>query len=182
MLRLRSVLSFLSGIVVAGVVVGLAAFALPSSDAETGILNAKTDPAPNFQLETIDGEVFRLKEHRGKVVVVNFWGTWCPPCRREIPDLISLQSEFGDQGLQVVGIALERSAGVKKVRRFAEQQEINYPVGLGDRSITQKYGGIRGVPTTVVIDAEGQIRGRLTGQVTEKMLRPGIERLLKEAS
>lgn len=180
--RWRTVFSFIGGVVVAGAIVALAAFALPSASEDRGSENENADPAPNFQLETVDGEVFRLQAQRGKVVVVNFWGTWCPPCREEIPDLVSLQSEFGDEGLQVVGIALERSAGVKDVRRFAERQNINYPVGLGDGSITRKYGGVRGVPTTIVIDAEGQIRGRLTGQVTEKMLRPGLKRLLKDAS
>lgn len=179
--RWTSILSFLGGALLAGLVVVLVSSGRPSSGPQQGFEETE-DPAPNFQLQTIDGDVFRLKEHRGKVVVLNFWGTWCPPCREEIPDLVSLQKELGDDGLQVVGVALERNAGVKKVRAFAEKQNINYPVGLGDGSITQKYGGIRRVPTTVVIDADGKIRGRLTGQVTEKMLRPGLKRLLDNIS
>lgn len=180
--RWRSVYAFFAGLLVAGAAVAVAAFAGASTGYENTSQSATADPAPDFQLETIGGEVFHLKEHRGEVVVLNFWGTWCGPCRQEIPHLVSLQERFGDEGLQVVGVALERGAGVKRVRKFAKQRDINYPVGLGDGTIVRKYGGVRGVPTTIVIDADGQIRGRVTGRVTEEMLRPGIERLLKDAS
>lgn len=173
---------FLGAVSVLGVAMLVWAFGPEAPGTGERSVGEGADPAPDFRLETIEGEVFHLKAHRGEVVVLNFWGTWCGPCRQEIPHLVSLQRTFGEEGLQVVGVALERGAGVERVRKFAKQRNINYPVGLGDGTIVRKYGGVRGVPTTIVIDAEGQIRGRLTGRVTEAMLRPGLKRLLKDAS
>lgn len=138
--------------------------------------------APDFILETLEGDSFRLRDHRGEVVVLNFWGTWCPPCRREIPIFVKLQQEFADQGLQFVGVALERDAGPEKVQAFAEKMNINYPIGLGNGRIAQKYGGVRGLPKTFIIGPEGEIRGHIPGMVTESMLRPGLEKLLEETS
>jgi cytochrome c biogenesis protein CcmG/thiol:disulfide interchange protein DsbE len=141
-----------------------------------------SDEAPNFSLKTLSGNTFRLKEHRGKVVVLNFWGTWCPPCREEIPMFVKLQRELGDEGLQFIGVALERSAGPEEVRAFTQKMDMNYPVGLGDGSIAQKYGGVRGLPMTFIIGPDGTIRGHIPGMATESMLRPGLEKLLKKTS
>jgi cytochrome c biogenesis protein CcmG/thiol:disulfide interchange protein DsbE len=138
-----------------------------------------SDEAPNFSLKTLSGDTFRLNEHRGKVVVLNFWGTWCPPCREEIPMFVKLQRELGDEGLQFVGVALERSAGPEEVRAFTQKMDMNYPVGLGDGSIARKYGGVRGLPMTFIIGPDGIIQGHIPGMATESMLRPGLEKLLK---
>jgi cytochrome c biogenesis protein CcmG/thiol:disulfide interchange protein DsbE len=138
--------------------------------------------APNFTLDRLNGDTFVLEEHRGKVVVLNFWATWCPPCRKEIPDFVRMQRALGEEGLQFVGVALERSAGPEEVRAFAEKMNINYPIGLGDGSIAQTYGGVRGLPMTFVIGPDGAIRGRIPGRTTEARLRPALETLLEEAS
>lgn len=144
--------------------------------------DADSPEAPNFTLDTLGGDPFRLRDHRGEVVVLNFWATWCPPCRREIPTFVKLQRELGDEGLQFVGVALERSAGPEEVRAFAEKMNVNYPVGLGDGTIAQKYGGVRGLPRTFVIGPEGKIRGHIRGMATESVLRPGLKKLLEETS
>jgi len=115
-------------------------------------------------------------------VVLNFWGTWCPPCREEIPMFVKLQRELGNEGLQFVGVALERSAGPKEVRAFTQKMDMNYPVGLGDGSIARKYGGVRGLPMTFIIGPDGIIQGHIPGMATESMLRPGLEKLLKQTS
>jgi cytochrome c biogenesis protein CcmG/thiol:disulfide interchange protein DsbE len=138
------------------------------------------DEAPPFTLETLDGPDVRLRDLRGEVVVLNFWATWCPPCRREIPDFVQLQRELGDEGVQFVGVALERSAGPEEVRAFADRMDINYPIGLDDGTIAQTYGGVRTLPTTFVIGPEGHIRKRIPGMTTERMLRPLLESLLEE--
>jgi cytochrome c biogenesis protein CcmG/thiol:disulfide interchange protein DsbE len=138
--------------------------------------------APDFSLETLSGDTFRLQEHRGDVVVLNFWATWCPPCREEIPMFVELQQELGAQGLQFVGIALERSAGPDEVRAFAEKMDINYPIGMGDGRIAKKYGGVRGLPMTFIIGPDGTVEGHIPGRATESMLRPGLEELLEEAT
>ena len=174
--------SFLWFIVVGGVAAmtvggGALEVAAQSSDSQ-----ATTEEAPDFALQTLDDESFRLQDHQGEVVVLNFWATWCAPCRREIPHFVTMQKELGDQGLQFVGVALERDAGPDKVRAFAEKMEINYPVGLGDGSIAEKYGGVRGLPMTFIIGPEGTIREHVRGMTTESMIRPTLEALLKEAS
>jgi cytochrome c biogenesis protein CcmG/thiol:disulfide interchange protein DsbE len=173
--------SFVAGLLVTGGLVALVMAEQPDSPAAPGPQGTRTE-APNFVLETLDGDTFRLNDHRGEVVVLNFWATWCPPCRREIPDFVSMQRDLGDQGLQFVGVALERSAGPEKVRAFADQMGINYPIGMGDGSIAQKYGGVRGLPMTFVIGPEGTIRKHIPGMTTEERLRPVLKSLLQDAS
>lgn len=144
---------------------------------------SETNPAaPDFSLETIDGDTFRLSQHQGEVVVLNFWATWCGPCRHEIPGFIELQRQHADRGLQFVGVALQRGAGTDAVRRYAEHMGMNYPVGVDDGTIAQKYGGVRRLPTTVVIGPEGTVRQRIPGIVPVKMLRSGLERLLPDGA
>jgi len=166
-------------------VVGVTAATIFSSDAPPS--SAWIEPetprdAPNFTLDRLNGDTFALEEYRGQVVVLNFWATWCPPCRKEIPDFVRMQRDLGDEGLQFVGVALERNPDPEAVRDFAEKMNINYPVGLGDGSIAQKYGGVRGLPMTFVIGPDGTIRGRIPGRTTESRLRPALETLLEEAS
>jgi cytochrome c biogenesis protein CcmG/thiol:disulfide interchange protein DsbE len=170
------------GIAVVGVTAASIFSSGESSPPRAWIEPADSQRAPNFTLDRLNGDSFRLKEHRGEVVILNFWATWCPPCREEIPDFVSLQEDLGDQGVQFVGVALERNPDPQAVRDFAEKMNINYPVGLDDGSISQKYGGIRGLPTTFVIGPEGEIRGRIPGRTTEEMLRPALEKLLEETS
>lgn len=136
--------------------------------------------APAFTLETVDGNQFQLDEHRGNVVVLNFWATWCPPCRREIPDFVKLQRKYGNQGLQFVGVALQPEAEVDAVETFAEQVSINYPVGLDDGTIAQQYGGVRSLPTTFLIGPEGKVRERFAGIASRSRLHAELEDLLEE--
>lgn len=134
--------------------------------------------APEIALETIDGDVFRLGEHHGEVVVLNFWATWCAPCRHEIPGFIELQRAYADRGVQFVGIALQRGAGTEAVRTYTENTGINYPVGIDEGTISQKYGGVRRLPTTFVIGRDGTVQGRYSGLVPKKRLQAGLERLI----
>jgi peroxiredoxin len=173
--------SFAAGLLVTGGLFALILTEQPDSPAAAGPQGTHTE-APTFALRTLSGETFRLEAHRGEVVVLNFWATWCPPCRREIPDFVSLQKDLGDQGLQFVGVALERSAGPEEVRAFADKMGINYPIGLGDGSIAKKYGGVRGLPMTFVIGPDGKIRKHVPGMTTEDRLRPVLESLLQESS
>jgi thiol-disulfide isomerase/thioredoxin len=125
--------------------------------------------AQDFTFEK-DGKTHSFLEYtKGKVVFLNFWGTWCPPCRKEIPDIIEINKELKDKDFLVIGIALERPGGdpAEKVKSYAESQGINYINFVADRSvigqIVNAYGGIEGVPTTYIIDRNANIHRKIVG-------------------
>ena len=112
--------------------------------------------APGWGLTDLDGKLVHSTDFKGKVVVLDFWATWCPPCRAEIPGFIALQKKYAAQGLTVVGVSVDE-AGLKTVKAFALKNGINYPVVLTDSKIVEAYGGIDGLPTTFIIDRTGLI-------------------------
>lgn len=131
--------------------------------------------APAFTLTDLNGSSVSLSDFRGKVVILDFWATWCPPCKREIPDFIKLQSQYGSNGLQVVGIALDQP---DKVRSFAQQNGMNYPVLMGNDQIAALYGGIEGIPTTFIVDKNGDIVNRFVGFRPREDFEAEINKLL----
>lgn len=134
--------------------------------------------APNFTLPGYrDGQPIRLSSYRGKVVLVNFWATWCPPCRGEIPDFIRVQQALRPQGFEIIGISLD-DGGAKDVAPFAAQFGINYTVALGNEQVTASYGGIRGIPTSFLIDREGRVAQTFPGAIDGATLRAAVEALL----
>jgi peroxiredoxin len=133
--------------------------------------------APDFVLPTMSGEPFHLAGHRGQVLVLNFWATWCAPCRIEIPEFIEIQDELGDEGVQFLGISMDEE-GFEVVRPFAEEMEINYPLVIDVGEIAEMYGGIYALPTTIIVDREGYIRHKVPGMLTRSSLLPIIEALL----
>ncbi len=137
--------------------------------------NAGVVAAPEFRLLDLQGRPVALSAFRGKVVILDFWATWCPPCRREIPDFVSLQNQYKDQGLQIVGVALDEA---DKVHGFAEANGMNYPVLLGDDNVAALYGGISGIPTTFIIDRRGNIVERFEGFTQRSVFESKIKQLL----
>ncbi len=135
--------------------------------------------APDFELPTLEGETFRLSDHRGKVVLLNFWATWCAPCRAEIPDFIKLQQKLGEDQLLIVGISLDEE-GEEVVRPFVEKMGINYPVVIDDGSVARLYGGVYAIPTTVIVDPSGNIYRRFEGMTNERALLKILAPLLQE--
>lgn len=120
------------------------------------------EAAPDFTLGTIDGEELALSEFKGKVIILNFFATWCPPCRRKIPGFIELYNRYRDQGLEIIGVSVDRDKGA--LISFVRNQKINYSIVLAGKSkITEDYGGIRGIPTTFIIDQELKIRSKHIG-------------------
>jgi len=130
-------------------------------------------PAPAFTVKDLDGRDIAPASLRGKVVIVNFWATWCGPCRAEIPDLVALQDKYKDT-LQVIGIS-EDEAGVDVVRRFAAEHKINYPVAMMTPEIEKMYPGITALPTSFILDRESRVVqkhvGMLTARTTEFEMR-----------
>lgn len=112
--------------------------------------------APSWELADLEDKTVRSTDFKGKVVVLDFWATWCPPCRAEIPDFIALQKKYTSQGLTVIGVSVDQ-ASLKTVKAFAEKNGINYPVVLADNKIADSFGGIDGLPTTFIIDRKGNI-------------------------
>lgn len=139
---------------------------------------ADLKPAPDFSMpDHATAKTIKLSDFKGKVVILDFWATWCPPCREEIPGFISLQKKYGDEGLQVVGVALDQQ-GAKVVTPFVKEYKINYPIGIGTSAITALYGGVRGIPTTFVIDREGRIVTKHVGFASEEQFEKDIKPLL----
>ncbi len=134
--------------------------------------------APAFTLTALDGVPLRLDALRGKVVLIDFWATWCGPCRDEIPELIALEHVYGPRGVQLVGISMDDDAAL--VRVFHRELHMNYPVALGDASLAERFGGVLGLPAKFLIDRNGRIAGRYDGTVDPAALARELSALLSE--
>ncbi len=123
---------------------------------------------PEFAMQDIDGKIRNIKDWDGKVILLNFWATWCPPCRKEMPGFIELQKEYGDQGLQIVGVAMDDE---QSVRVFAEEIQVNYPLMAGDTEtieLAKRYGNTIGaLPFTAIINRKGVISSTFAGELSK---------------
>jgi thiol-disulfide isomerase/thioredoxin len=143
------------------------AAALPAAvaPADRPVVRLLKDPAPmpDIDAQTIDGQRVRLSELRGKVVLVNFWATWCPPCRAEVPDLVRLQEKYQDR-LVILGVS-EDEGGLDLVKRFVAEHHVNYPVVMSTPEIGKAFPDIVSLPTTIVVDPDGRIAQRHIGML-----------------
>jgi len=136
-------------------------------------------PAPDIELKNVAGVPFRLSELRGRVVLLNFWGTWCVPCRDEIPELNDMHRELESQGFTVVGASW--NSPITDIRDFQQEIKIDYPILLDSENIGDKFGGIQSFPTTFIIDREGRIRYKVPGQRNRATFEAAVKLLLNEA-
>ena len=130
----------------------------PSQTPGTG----RVTDAPDFTLETLEGRSLRLSDLRGKAVLLNFWATWCGPCKIEMPWFVELQNEYGPQGLQIVGVAMDDSSK-EDIAKFAKDMGVNYPVLLGKEAVGDAYGGVPALPESFFISRDGKIVDRILG-------------------
>jgi peroxiredoxin len=128
--------------------------------AQAANLAAEGELAPDFTLSKIDGGEVTLSELRGKVVILDFWATWCPPCVKGIPEFVELYNEYKAQGLDVIGLSLDR--GPSPVKKFVVKNNVNYPVVMADRKVSDAYRPAY-IPTTYIIDREGKIVSKVVG-------------------
>ena len=133
--------------------------------------------APQFALKDINGRIVRLSDYKGRVVLINFWATWCPPCRAEMPDLVRLQREHAKRGLQIIGITYPPESKAR-VRRFARSLKVNYPIILGTSQIKDRFSSEGILPLTVVINRDGKVNDIISGILLREEFDEKIKPLL----
>ncbi|MBI3323611.1 MAG: TlpA family protein disulfide reductase [Candidatus Omnitrophica bacterium] len=135
--------------------------------------------APDFRVTALDGKTVQLSALKGKVVLLDFWATWCPPCRAEIPHFKELHTAYGPKGVELIGLSLDQE-GEGVVRSFAQEQGIRYTLAMASPDLPQRYGGIRGIPTTFLIDKQGRIAKKYVGYQDKQVFESQIQSLLRE--
>ncbi len=138
------------------------------------------EKAPDFELYTLDGEAIKLSDYAGKIVIVDFWATWCAPCRMAIPELVELQNEYKTE-LVIIGISLDQGYTRQNLKPFIKQYGINYPVVLGNQEVVEAYGNIRGIPTSFVINQDGEIVNKFTGYVPKTYYVTELDKLVNKS-
>jgi len=166
-------------IVVAMVVAIMLVFGLNlahKSKSNAGV-QMKDGVAPDFTLQSLDGKTVRLSDFRGKAVLLNFWATWCSPCKIEMPWFVELQKQYGPGGLQVVGVAMD-DASTKEIADFAKEMGVNYPVLIGKESVGDAYGGVQFLPENFYIDRNGKVLDRAFGLKGRGEIEDEIKRIV----
>lgn len=135
-------------------------------------------PAKDFSLSDLENNQVSLANFKNKIIVLNFWATWCSPCKKEIPDLVDLHKKYREKGVVVVGIALDEE-GSTVVKPFIQEYKVNYPILLGNEQISKDYGGIIGVPTSFILDAKGNVYKKYVGYRPVSEYERDIDALLK---
>ncbi len=168
----------LAGIAAVAVILGVIAYLPRKTDHSSLKDESKRQVAPDFALKDAHGNVVHLADYRGKVVLLDFWATWCGPCGEEIPWLTDFQRKYKDRGFEVLGISMDDD-GWKEINPFVALKKINYRIVLGDDKTGDLYGGIEALPTTFVIDRNGRVASHFVGLAARKDFQNAIETLLE---
>jgi peroxiredoxin len=133
--------------------------------------------APDFSLESLDGKTMRLSDLRGKAVLLNFWATWCGPCKIEMPWFVELQNQYASQGLQIVGVAMD-DASKEDIGKFAKDMNVNYPILIGKEAVGDQYGGVPALPESFLIGRDGKIVDKIIGLRGKAEIEDSIKKAL----
>jgi peroxiredoxin len=171
-------------IVVAMVVTVMLVFGFQAARRNSGRVasagaNMKGQTAPDFTLESLEGKTVHLSDFRGKGVLLNFWATWCQPCKIEMPWFAELQKQYGPQGLQIVGIAMD-DASPKEIGEFAHDLGVNYPILVGKEAVGDAYGGVQFLPATFYIGRDGKVVDKVFGLKGRGEIEDSIKKALAE--
>jgi peroxiredoxin len=129
---------------------------------QAAVIQMKGDMAPDFALQSLEGKTVHLSDFRGKAVLLNFWATWCAPCKIEMPWFVELQKQYSPEGLQIVGVAMD-DASPKDIADFAKNMGVNYPVLIGKEAVGDAYGGVQFLPESFYIDRSGKVLDKVFG-------------------
>jgi len=135
--------------------------------------------APDFELPALDGKKLKLSDLRGKAVLLNFWATYCGPCKIEMPWFVELQKQYGPEGFQIIGVAMD-DASTEDIAKFAKDVGVNYPILIGQESVGQSYGGVGVLPTTFFLDRDGKLIAREFGLQSRSVFVDHIKKALSQ--
>ncbi len=169
---------YLTGLSLAATLLSTACTGPASRSAETSVkaVGARK-PAPDFTLKDADGRPVSLSEYKGKVVLLNFWATWCGPCKIEIPWFVDFEQRFKDRGFAVLGVSMDED-GWDVVKPFLQEQRVNYRMAMGNDLVANQFGGVASLPSTFLIDREGRIASVHIGLVSRRDYENDIQALL----
>ncbi len=152
---------------------------------EQSAVAAKGKIAPDFSLVTLDGKPAKLSDFRGKAVLLNFWATWCEPCKIEMPWFVELQKQYGPQGFQIVGVAMD-DADTKDIAKFAQDMHVDYPILVGKEdqreNIANQYGGVQFLPESLYLDRDGKIINKMFGLVSRSEIEDNVKKAMGVSS
>lgn len=143
--------------------------------------NVQGVAAPDFTLKSLDGKDVKLSDYRGKAILLNFWATYCQPCKIEMPWFAELQKQYAPQGLEIIGVAMD-DVSPDTIRKFASDLGVNYPILIGKEAVADQYGGMQFLPTTFYIDRQGKIVDRVFGLVSHSEIESNIKKALGQAA
>ena len=152
-----------------------------NSPAAQGLPDFREKPAPSFTLKSVDGKTVSLSDYKGKAVLLNFWATWCGPCKLEMPSLIEMQKKYASQGFTVLGIS-EDDGSTKEVSDFMAKMGVDYPVLMYDDQLNKAYGGIDYLPTSYYIGRDGKILIESGGLISESEMEANIQKILAKGA
>lgn len=147
--------------------------------ADEGLPDLRGKRAPEFSLRTVEGKKLSLSDYKGKAVLINFWATWCAPCKIEMPWLVALRTQYAPQGFEILGVSEDDADTPRsKLAKFGQEQHLNYPLLVGDDAVSRKYGGVEFLPTSYFVGRDGKIVAETAGLVSKDEVEASIKKAL----